>query len=1021
MSAPAQADWTTDVDWTEQCKGIDWGRHPEPTEEEKAVATHQPVGHPPAHMKYPAFSGIAFIDVEEKKSQERQLAKEATVASGHAMPGRWDHAERHKNHSQRFQDGQNVRTEFMRELTVHLVCRPEWQYELRKMCEQSRMVCLNDGNNTMGQGSEKFHVTPQSDHSVTFCGGLHELQDFFQGLSPAWRSKLRCESSDFTLLSAFPGMLRPLNGGAVAYNETNNGTRDTDENEQYALPVAPQRRTVYNRSSLCRIREPMKLVDADYGRSDTVWIRVLSNNDATMLSRSQRRTKDELSREAGVWTRPHKPTKVYVPPPKPNVVEMGRGASTSSTKSFLPSPPRRSKPSGDIKHYLLKNATKWKNGAEAQKAEEKAIKKQLEEYLHRNKTPTSKYAESPAGLKAAFDRKQLATKNQQDIDRAVALRRWREARIEDLQLVIGGIDLTSVPNTVLARCRQIAQHGVHRVYDRHLRKRPLSAKLPTPVRKSDEGEEGILQPLADGVLLDEFNRRMRIVCNGRSDADTPEVLEVLLEPVDPVTEETLLHIACKYERVVHVKVLLALNEVDVNCTEATQSKTPLHVAATVGNAEIVQLLLEKRASDLNVDSLDNQDWTPLHVAAHFGHTTVVQLLLPRSGCKGKLQTTAGDSPLHLASAAGNDATVVEMLMFHYKGSSLSGNTLPPMQHAKEPELESTLEPEPSISTDLTEDGIFNTGIHVLHVENKKEGSSEDDNVNDNNKRKAAPRFESNCDVLRLTNNQGCTPLHVAAANGHLSVVKRLASSPSPVPTGGVRLLMVRDEEGHLPAMHAVLGVEGKNVCNETAIFLWEELISKRFRRVPKGDALRLFELAVRSANDVLVRHFCTDVEGIENAIGVEKEEDGEGPAWSCVHLAAHYGFSHVLAAMAAVGNADMNLQDKDMMRPLDLACMAGHRLTSIVLLDAGGVIGEETLSKRAKKLWSLARTTITGSIRSGVVEQERLIKTVARCDEDLVQAIGTRNAPAIIDATDAYQEAKLALKDYREFFLEGER
>ena len=52
------------------------------------------------------------------------------------------------------------------------------------------------------------------------------------------------------------------------------------------------------------------------------------------------------------------------------------------------------------------------------------------------------------------------------------------------------------------------------------------------------------------------------------------------------------------------------------------------------------------------------------------------------------------------------------------------------------------------------------------------------NVNDNNKRKAAPRFEINCDVLRLTNNQGCTPLHVAAANDHLSVVKRLASSPS---------------------------------------------------------------------------------------------------------------------------------------------------------------------------------------------------------------------------------------------------
>ena len=71
--------------------------------------------------------------------------------------------------------------------------------------------------------------------------------------------------------------------------------------------------------------------------------------------------------------------------------------------SFLPSPPRKSKPSGDIKHYLFKSAIKWSNEAEQRKIEEKIIQRDIEQYLRRDATSTKKKTETPSSMKADPD------------------------------------------------------------------------------------------------------------------------------------------------------------------------------------------------------------------------------------------------------------------------------------------------------------------------------------------------------------------------------------------------------------------------------------------------------------------------------------------------------------------------------------------------------------------------------------------------------------------------------------------
>ncbi|CAH8291094.1 unnamed protein product, partial [Schistosoma turkestanicum] len=125
--------------------------------------------------------------------------------------------------------------------------------------------------------------------------------------------------------------------------------------------------------------------------------------------------------------------------------------------------------------------------------------------------------------------------------------------------------------------------------------------------------------------------------------------------VRDVDEQITIHTAVKRGDFRALKEMISsgasVNEVDKN------SFTPLHWAANVGAIEILQYLLWKNADPLMVTK---GGWTPVHVAAIRGYEKCIQSLADR-GVSVSVQDKNGQTPGHLASIHGNSGSLLTLL------------------------------------------------------------------------------------------------------------------------------------------------------------------------------------------------------------------------------------------------------------------------------------------------------------------------------------------------------------------------
>ena len=135
----------------------------------------------------------------------------------------------------------------------------------------------------------------------------------------------------------------------------------------------------------------------------------------------------------------------------------------------------------------------------------------------------------------------------------------------------------------------------------------------------------------------------------------PINVNVLIEPQSTYgVQRTLLHGAASGGNKEIVELLIDRGA-EINVITA-QGLTPLHIASVLGKTDIAGLLISHGAL---VDAPDNKGMTALHYAVSNRHTEVIKLLIA-SGADLNMCDKKGKRPIDIASDAGN-AEMVELL------------------------------------------------------------------------------------------------------------------------------------------------------------------------------------------------------------------------------------------------------------------------------------------------------------------------------------------------------------------------
>lgn len=111
--------------------------------------------------------------------------------------------------------------------------------------------------------------------------------------------------------------------------------------------------------------------------------------------------------------------------------------------------------------------------------------------------------------------------------------------------------------------------------------------------------------------------------------------------------ESVLHCAVR-ANAVHCVRLFAAEGADV-CQVEPSGASPLHLAADLGQAQCLKVMLEVQTLEVNCRTKE-KEMTALHLAAEGGYCDCIELLLEKGG-DSRLRNHRGQTPLHLAARA----------------------------------------------------------------------------------------------------------------------------------------------------------------------------------------------------------------------------------------------------------------------------------------------------------------------------------------------------------------------------------
>ncbi|KDO31110.1 TKL protein kinase [Saprolegnia parasitica CBS 223.65] len=359
--------------------------------------------------------------------------------------------------------------------------------------------------------------------------------------------------------------------------------------------------------------------------------------------------------------------------------------------------------------------------------------------------------------------------------------------------------------------------------------------------------------------------------------------------------------------------------------KCTNAKTALHFAATNGHASVVTLLLAHRAT---VNALDKDDATPLFMAARGGHVNVVELLLAAKA-DPTLANSDDETPRSVAEAGGHTAVVAAL-----------DKILPP-----------PLTPAKPTMTDIISQAVFNNdatrvtellragadpnaryergpalsptssakaGVGISFLKANAKAHIQDDSsllhvaAAHGSEAIVALLLASSAIELNPRDSTGATPMYVAAANGHASVVQQLVTAKADVRA----VTNTKDTSLHVAVVHehprvverlldAGADVDVQNNEHKTPWQLAQELTHPAI--------LEVFRTK-KAANDLLRAIETGNVQQLQMLLGANanpnaiKSDTGD----SLLHLAAKISHLGILDILLQAPHINLQMRNKNM-------------------------------------------------------------------------------------------------------------
>ncbi|KAL0262557.1 hypothetical protein SLS55_001525 [Diplodia seriata] len=172
----------------------------------------------------------------------------------------------------------------------------------------------------------------------------------------------------------------------------------------------------------------------------------------------------------------------------------------------------------------------------------------------------------------------------------------------------------------------------------------------------------LLEKGADQTIVDNDRLSPLYGLCKNGDGDPASIMRLLENGADATISlegaegATCLHACAEFNRVTIALILLERGAQKCLHTRFN-GQTPLHIAASKGHRELMQILIDHQA---DVNQKDPRNRTPLHTAARHGHLTAVALLLDN---EAEIEVTGddGETPLHWAAVHGH-LDVTELLL-----------------------------------------------------------------------------------------------------------------------------------------------------------------------------------------------------------------------------------------------------------------------------------------------------------------------------------------------------------------------